>query len=101
MGGVGSFYTDPQIHSFDGEGFGLGNLGSEGLEKFLKTHTCNTVCSLLNLPKVVVKETDYEMAKRLQEEEMRGAKEDKNKLKEEKKRAQWTSVRYKKQLDDL
>ena len=26
--GVGTFYTDPQIHTFDGEGFGAGNLGS-------------------------------------------------------------------------
>ena len=25
--GVGTFYTDPQIHSFDGRGFGAGNLG--------------------------------------------------------------------------
>jgi len=67
--GVGSFYTDPQIHSFDGEGFGLGNMGQEGLTKFLKTHTCNGICRLLRLPKVTVKETDYEMAKRLQQEE--------------------------------
>ena len=27
MQGVGNFYTDPQIHSFDGCGFGAGNLG--------------------------------------------------------------------------
>lgn len=25
--GVSNFYTDPQIHSVDGKGFGLGNLG--------------------------------------------------------------------------
>lgn len=67
--GVGSFYTDPQIHSFDGEGFGLGNMGQDGLTKFLKTHTCNGICRLLQLPKVTVKETDHEMAKRLQDEE--------------------------------
>jgi len=101
--GVGSFYTDPQIHSFDGEGFGLGNLGREGLEKFLKTHKCNHVCGLLQLPKVTVTETDYEMAKRLQEEEIAGAKADKAKGKGEKPKAggKWTSVRYKKQLKDL
>merc|ERR1712045_520837 len=101
--GVGSFYTDPQIHSFDGEGFGLGNLGREGLEKFLKTHKCNEVCGLLKLPEVTVEETDYEMAKRLQEEEIAGAKVDKNKKAGGKgqPKAKWTSVRYKKQLNDL
>jgi len=67
--GVGSFYTDPQIHTFDGHGFGLGNLGHDGLTKFLKTHECNDLCRLLDLPAVKVTETDYEMAMRLQEEE--------------------------------
>jgi hypothetical protein len=28
--GVGSFYTDPQIHSRDGEGFGMGNMVGPG-----------------------------------------------------------------------
>jgi len=67
--GVGSFYTDPQIHTFDGHGFGLGNLGHDGLTKFLITHECNDLCRLLDLPAVKVTETDYEMAIRLQEEE--------------------------------
>jgi len=92
--GVGSFYTDPQIHSFDGEGFGLGNMGQDGLTKFLKTHNCNEICRLLGLPAVTVKETDYEMARRLQEEEMKGAKPRKNSL-------MLTSVRYKKQKEEL
>jgi len=92
--GVGSFYTDPQIHSFDGEGFGLGNMGQDGLTKFLKTHNCNDICRLLGLPAVTVKETDYEMARRLQEEEMKGAKPRKNSL-------MLTSVRYKKQKEEL
>jgi len=92
--GVGSFYTDPQIHSFDGEGFGLGNMGQEGLTKFLKTHECNDICAWLNLPAVTLKETDYEMARRLQEEEMKGAKPRKNSL-------MLTSVRYKKQQMEL
>jgi len=67
--GVGSFYTDPQIHTFDGHGFGMGNMGHEGLMKFLKTHECNDLCRLLDLPAVKVTETDYEMALRLQGEE--------------------------------
>jgi len=92
--GVGSFYTDPQIHSFDGEGFGLGNMGQEGLTKFLKTHECNEICGLLRLPNVTIKETDYEMARRLQAEEMKGAKPRKNSL-------MLTSVRYKKQKQEL
>jgi len=92
--GVGSFYTDPQIHSFDGEGFGLGNMGQEGLTKFLKTHECNQICHLLDLPAVTVKETDYEMARRLQAEEMKGAKPRKNSL-------MLTSVRYNKQKEEL
>jgi len=92
--GVGSFYTDPQIHSFDGEGFGLGNMGQDGLTKFLKTHECNDICRLLDLPAVTVKETDYEMARRLQEEEMKGAKPRKNSL-------MLTSVRYNKQKQEL
>jgi len=91
--GVGSFYTDPQIHSFDGEGFGLGNMGQEGLTKFLKTHECNAVCGLLELPPVTIKETDYEMAKRLQEEENQGQQPRGSVMQ--------TSVRYKKQLKDL
>jgi len=96
--GVGSFYTDPQIHSFDGEGFGLGNLGKEGLTKFLKTHECNRICELLHLPAVTVRETDFEMAMRLQEEENKRARNNRG-AKDQK--AKWTSVRYKKELDDL
>lgn len=92
--GVGSFYTDPQIHSFDGEGFGLGNMGQDGLTKFLKTHECNQICRLLDLPEVTVKETDYEMAKRLHEEEMKAAGPRKNSV-------MATSVRFKKEISRL
>jgi len=97
--GVGSFYTDPQIHSFDGEGFGLGNLGKDGLTKFLKTHECNRICELLNLPPVTIRETDFEMAMRLQEEENNRARNNLAVGKVQK--AKWTSVRYKKELNDL
>jgi len=92
--GVGSFYTDPQIHSFDGEGFGLGNLGMDGLTSFLKTHECNGVCRSVGLPPVTVKETDYEMAKRLQNEENRLAKS-------AQRSPIITSVRYKKEIQNL
>jgi len=48
--GVGDMYTDPQIHSKDGEGFGIGNCGVEGMEEFFKSHKCNTLCQYLGLP---------------------------------------------------
>jgi myosin-heavy-chain kinase len=47
----GSLFTDPQIHARGG-GFGDGNLGSGGVERFLATHKCNEVCQAVGLPKV-------------------------------------------------
>ncbi|KAI9910638.1 hypothetical protein PsorP6_010420 [Peronosclerospora sorghi] len=47
--GVADRYTDPQIHSADGRGFGVGNLGTFGMEKFLESHRCNEVCRWLGL----------------------------------------------------
>lgn len=67
--GVGNFYTDPQIHSFDGEGFGSGNLGLDGLNRFLNSHACTSVCEELRLPPLRPGETDEQMARRLQAEE--------------------------------
>ncbi len=48
--GVGDLYTDPQIHTMDGRGFGKGNLGIDGMVKFLSTHECNAICRHLKLP---------------------------------------------------
>lgn len=96
--GVGDYYTDPQIHSFNGDGFGLGNLGQSGIRKFLSTHQCNRICRMLSLtdPKQAKKkpETDEEMARRLQEDELRNAPEFKQ-------RTQWTSQRYTQELGHL
>eukprot|EP01012_Entosiphon_sulcatum_P009073 TRINITY_DN15018_c0_g1_i1.p1 TRINITY_DN15018_c0_g1~~TRINITY_DN15018_c0_g1_i1.p1 ORF type:complete len:484 (+),score=103.96 TRINITY_DN15018_c0_g1_i1:411-1862(+) len=47
--GVGDKYTDPQVHSKDGEGFGKGNVGQEGIDEFFKSHKCNSICKLLGL----------------------------------------------------
>eukprot|EP00668_Euglena_longa_P040625 GGOE01053494.1.p1 GENE.GGOE01053494.1~~GGOE01053494.1.p1 ORF type:complete len:423 (-),score=126.39 GGOE01053494.1:524-1621(-) len=47
--GVNDKYTDPQMHSFDGEGFGKGNCGREGIERFFATHKCNVLCKMLGL----------------------------------------------------
>jgi len=48
--GVGDIYTDPQIHSRNGKGFGKGNLGQKGMNDFLSTHRCNRICKFLRLP---------------------------------------------------
>jgi myosin-heavy-chain kinase len=42
--GVGTFYTDPQIHTLDGEGFGAGNLGERGIRRFLSSHHHSVRC---------------------------------------------------------
>lgn len=48
----GDVYTDPQIHSVGGVGFGVGNHGRAGIDSFLQTHNCNAVCQYLALPSV-------------------------------------------------
>ena len=47
--GVGDMYTDPQVHSNDGKGFGIGNCGQEGIRKFFATHECNALCTFFGL----------------------------------------------------
>eukprot|EP01135_Chromosphaera_perkinsii_P005600 Nk52_evm14s355 gene=Nk52_evmTU14s355 len=47
--GVGDLYTDPQIHTINGEGLGEGNLGAVGISLFFNTHKCNGICRLLGL----------------------------------------------------
>jgi hypothetical protein len=47
--GVNDFYTDPQIHTKSGKGFGEGNLGQNGINQFIKTHQCNPLCNFLKL----------------------------------------------------
>jgi hypothetical protein len=56
--GVGDLYTDPQIHSLDGLGFGKGNMGERGFDKFLSTHRCNAICRYLKLPSINSKQDD-------------------------------------------
>eukprot|EP00160_Parvularia_atlantis_P000788 Unigene10631_Nuclearia_a/m.32499 Unigene10631_Nuclearia_a/g.32499 ORF Unigene10631_Nuclearia_a/g.32499 Unigene10631_Nuclearia_a/m.32499 type:complete len:395 (+) Unigene10631_Nuclearia_a:209-1393(+) len=57
--GVGDLYTDPQMHTINGVGFGKGNLGPRGFDKFLSTHRCNAICKYLRLPPINAKLVDY------------------------------------------
>ena len=50
--GVNEYYTDPQIHTLTGEGYGDGNLGKSGINAFFSNHKCNDVCRYLGLPQV-------------------------------------------------
>jgi hypothetical protein len=47
--GVGDLWTDPQIHTVDKQRFGKGNLGMEGISKFLSAHRCNSICDFYGL----------------------------------------------------
>ncbi|CAJ1038347.1 Alpha-kinase family, putative [Leishmania shawi] len=47
--GVNDFLTDPQIHTEDGKGLGMGNMGQEGIDKWIEKHDCNEICRALGL----------------------------------------------------
>ncbi|CAG9465141.1 unnamed protein product [Pedinophyceae sp. YPF-701] len=79
--GVGTCFTDPQVHSRDGQGFGAGNLGDRGLRAFAATHRCAGVCRAMGLVPARSEtagerarlEVDEDLAWRLAREEAAGA----------------------------
>ncbi len=58
--GVGNSYTDPQIHTQNGEGFGGGNLGMTGIRAFMLRHSCTDVCKQMGLQPMVAKDVPDE-----------------------------------------
>ena len=38
-----------QIHTRDGRGYGVGNMGAAGIRQFRASHRCNAVCRALGL----------------------------------------------------
>ncbi|GAB5360449.1 hypothetical protein AAMO2058_000629100 [Amorphochlora amoebiformis] len=68
--GVGDIYTDPQIHSVNGEGFGKGNMGRRGFKKFFSTHRCNSICKFLKLPLINPKEAHQELLMTMPQKEL-------------------------------
>eukprot|EP00929_Paragymnodinium_shiwhaense_P094689 TRINITY_DN55444_c0_g1_i1.p1 TRINITY_DN55444_c0_g1~~TRINITY_DN55444_c0_g1_i1.p1 ORF type:complete len:275 (+),score=31.05 TRINITY_DN55444_c0_g1_i1:49-873(+) len=74
--GVGTFYTDPQIHTEDGNGFGSGNLGSDGIDRFMRTHRHTLLCEQLGLPNPDAELSDEQLAAKLQAAERAQAEEE-------------------------
>lgn len=55
QGVAGGVYTDALLHTVDGEAYGggrHGNRGKRGIQDFLDTHKCGTICGTLGLPAV-------------------------------------------------
>ncbi|KAK7200538.1 hypothetical protein NESM_000109400 [Novymonas esmeraldas] len=49
MQGVKSDLTDLEMHTYDGQGLGVGNFGARGILRFAQRHRCTSVCKSLNL----------------------------------------------------
>eukprot|EP00397_Hematodinium_sp_SG-2012_P051272 GEMP01059995.1.p1 GENE.GEMP01059995.1~~GEMP01059995.1.p1 ORF type:complete len:412 (+),score=47.01 GEMP01059995.1:28-1263(+) len=62
--GVKTWFTDPQIHTVDGCGFGRGNMAEEGIDKFRQTHVCTDICKALKLRALDESSDDEEVRKK-------------------------------------
>lgn len=50
--GLTNLFTDPQIHTNEGNGvfhYGEGDMGVEGVRRFFSSHRCNELCHILGL----------------------------------------------------
>eukprot|EP00164_Ancoracysta_twista_P007792 GFYU01011129.1.p1 GENE.GFYU01011129.1~~GFYU01011129.1.p1 ORF type:complete len:360 (-),score=32.90 GFYU01011129.1:31-1110(-) len=47
--GVEDLFTDPQIHTEEGKGLGMGNMGEDGIAKWVVKHQCNDICRRIGL----------------------------------------------------
>ena len=47
--GVSDLYTDPQVHTLEGKGYGEGNLGANGFALFFAAHRCSPLCARMGL----------------------------------------------------
>jgi len=54
--GVANQFTDPQIHTLSGKGFGLGNLGQTGIRAFMLRHQCTELCRACGLAPIAAKD---------------------------------------------
>jgi len=53
--GVEDLFTDPQVHTADGVGFGVGNGGVCGMALFFATHRCNRICKCMRLERFALR----------------------------------------------
>ena len=56
--GVADLYTDPQVHTLEGTGYGEGNLGANGFALFFSGHRCSPLCAKLGLVPLPKSETE-------------------------------------------